>query len=491
MISFNGGGQDFGANAVGGVPRRLKCRNCWFTVAALACAMPWAVACGTTPSAKNPTTGATGTQTGNSLLNAQGAASPMGMTDAPSSGEATHRPKMSPAAEAKYRAGMQAFQTGQIDAAEAQFEQATQADPKAYQAFYSLGIVRERKSNASGALSAYAKAIAVVSDYEPAIVSYGVLMAREGNSSEAEQYLNARLAKMEKSAAVTTALAEVMSIRGESGSAQKLAQQALKINPDYRPAMVTLVRDHYRSRRLDLALYSLQGILDGYGPENPPRDKDNPEALLIRGLIHKERNERAAAMNDFRRAIELRPDLVEARVQLAGYLLESGNAADAAPQLEWALRFERDNLLARLNLGDAYRLLSRTNESKQQLEWVAEKDPKLAQVRYSLGLLYLFGEAIPGVTPKEAASKAIAAFEEYKRLRPRSAVGQADDADELITAAKSKKAVIESQEEEAAAAKAQPSNSAAPATAPASPPQGPANKNGQAQPAAPDDGEQQ
>jgi hypothetical protein len=170
-------------------------------------------------------------------------------------------------------------------------------------------------------------------------------------------------------------------------------------------------------------------------------------------------------------------------------------------------------------LGDAYRLLSRTNEAKQQLEWVAEKDPKLAQVRYSLGLLYLFGEAIPGVSPKEAASKAIAAFEEYKRLRPRSAVGQADDADELITAAKSKKAVIESQEEEAAAAKAQPAatvvpanapaaqpqgsatpanapaaqpqGSATPANAPAAQPQGSATKNGQAQPAAPDDGEQQ
>ena len=491
MRSFNGGGQDFIAIGGAGMPRRLRCRHYWFTLAVLVCAIPWVVACGTTPPAKSPTSGAVGAQPGISSLNAHGASSAMGMTDAPSSGEASNRPKMSSVAEAKYRAGMQAFQTGQIDAAEAQFEQATQVDPKAYQAFYSLGVVRERKSNASGALSAYAKAIAVVPDYEPAIVSYGVLTAREGNSSEAEQYLNGRLAKMEKSAAVTTALAEVMSIRGESGSAQKLAQQALKINPDYRPAMVTLVRDHYRSRRLDLALYSLQGILDGYGPENPPRDKDNPEALLIRGLIHKERNERAAAMNDFRRAIELRPDLAEARVQLAGYLLESGNAAEAAPHLEWALRFERDNLLARLNLGDAYRLLGRTNEAKQQLEWVAEKDPKLAQVRYSLGLLYLFGEAIPGVSSKEAASKAIAAFEEYKRLRPRSAVGQADDADELITAAKSKKAVIESQEEEAAAAKAQPAVTVAPANAPAAQPQGPATKDGQAQPAAPDDGEQQ
>lgn len=415
----------------------------------LACA-----GCAETPAAKSPS-GAVAPNANMPNASATSTGAPMGMSDAPSGGQGSSRPKLNAQAAQQYAAGMQAFQSGTLDVAEGLFEKATEADSKAYQAYYSLGVVRERKGNNAGALSAYAKSIAIVPDYEPAIVAYGVLTAVDGNVDEAEQYLNGRLAKIEKSAAVTTAMAEVKSLRGESGAAQKLAQEALKINPDYRPAMIVLARDHYRNRRLDLALYALQGILEGYGPENPPRDKSNPEALLLRGLIHKERNERAAAMDDFRRALELRPDLVEARVHLAGYLLESGNAVEAAPQLEWALRFDRDNMLARLNLGDAYRLLGKTSEAKQQLEWVAAKDPKLPQVQYSLGLLYLFSDSIPGVSPKDAAGKAIASFEEYKRLKPRSTAGQSDDSDELITAAKSKKAVIESQEEEAATAKAQ------------------------------------
>ena len=415
----------------------------------------FAMACAETPGAKSPNAaGAANAMMPNASANV-GAARPIGISDAPSGGQGSSRPKLNPQAAQQYQAGMQAFQAGTLDVAEGLFEKTIELDSKAYQAYYSLGVIRERKNNSSGALSAYAKAIAIVPDYEPAIVAYGVLTAKDGNMDEAEQYLNGRLAKLEKSAAVTTAMAEVKSLRGESGAAQKLAQEALKINPDYRPAMVALARDHYRNRRLDLALYALQGILDGYGPENPPRDKDNPEALLLRALIHKERNERAAAMEDFHHALELRPDLVEARVHLAGYLLESGNAVDAAPQLEWALRYDRDNILARLNLGDAYRLLGKTSEAKQQLEWVAAKDPKLPQVQYSLGLLYLFSDSIPGVTPKDAAGKAIASFEEYKRLKPRSTAGQSDDSEELITAAKSKKAVIESQEEEAAAAKTQ------------------------------------
>ncbi|MGE5786297.1 MAG: tetratricopeptide repeat protein [Myxococcales bacterium] len=437
-----------GIVAVSAMRRHVLLRAAWI---ASTCAL---VGCGGSGSpAKSPD--GTGLASGTDASQVAGVppGQQVGISDAPSSGgSGAARPKMNAAAAALYVAGMQAFQNGDLDGASSQFTKATEADSKAYQAYYSLGVVRERLGNSSGALSGYSKAIAIVSDYEPAIVAYAVLTAQQGNPDAAEEYLNGRLAKMERSAALITALAEVKSIRGDSGAAQRLAKEALKSNPDYRPAMVVMARDHYRSRRLDLSLYALQGILDGYGTENPPRDKDNPEALLIRGLIYKERGQRAAAMADFRRCIDIRPDLVEAKVQLATYLLEAGNAPEAVPLLESALRYDRDNSLARMNLGDGYRLLGRVADAKTQLDWVAKKDPQLAQVHYALGLLYLFGENVPGVTPKEAAERAIASFEEYKKRKPRSGPGQADDVDELITAAKSKKAVIEASEAEKAAA---------------------------------------
>jgi len=244
-----------------------------------------------------------------------------GIADRPTSGESTaDRPKMNASAASAYNAGMEAFKNGDLAGAKAQFTQATQADPKAYQAFYSLGVVRERMNETSGALTSYRQATTIVADYEPAIVAYAVLLARTGKPDDATDFLNQRQAQMSKSAAVTAALAEVKSIQGNSGEAQRLAQEALKLNPDYRPAMVTLARDHYRSRRLDLALYALKGILDGYGEENPPRDKNNAEAHLIRGLIYKEQGLRGPAITELQAALALRPDLVEARVQLSSYL---------------------------------------------------------------------------------------------------------------------------------------------------------------------------
>jgi tetratricopeptide (TPR) repeat protein len=297
-----------------------------------------------------------------------------------------------------------------------------------------------------------------------------VLLARSGRADEAVEYVNGRLAAMPKSAAVSAAMAEIKSIQGDSGSAQRYAQEALKKNPDYRPAMVTIARDHYRARRLDLALYALKGVLDGYGTENPPRDKNNAEAHLIRGLIFKEQGLRGPAMDELKKALDARPDLVEARVHLATYLLEAGNPTEAAPLLEGALRYQLDHVIAHLNLGDAYRLLGKVAESRRELEWVAQKDPALFQVHYDLGVLFLTSDSVPGLTPIQAVERAIDELEQYKKMRPRQA-GSNDDTDELITRAKTKKGILQSKEEEAKATAAQPAATpAAPAAAaPATP----------------------
>jgi len=398
-----------------------------------------------------------------------GAAPPgaqFGMADAPTGSDAaSNRPKMNASAATAYNAGMDAFKKGDLLGAKNQFVQATQADPKAYQAFYSLGVVRERTNETSGALTAYRQATTIVADYEPAIVGYAVLLARTGKPDDAIDFLNQRQAQMPKSAAVSAALAEVKSIQGNSGEAQRLAQEALKLNPDYRPAMVTLARDHYRSRRLDLALYALKGILDGYGEENPPRDKNNAEARLIRGLIYKEQGLRGPAIQELQKALELRPDLVEARVQLSSYYLEAGNAADAQQLLEPALKYDADNIVAHLNLGDAYRLVGRPADAKRELEWVMKRDPSVAQVHYNLGLLYLFTDNFPGVSPGQAADLAIDELNQYKKMKPRVAGGTPDDTDELITRAKSKKALLEAKAAESADAAAAPAPAPAPAGA--------------------------
>lgn len=384
--------------------------------------------------------------------------------DASGTGVDMNRPQMNGEAAGHYQQGISAFVGGNLAGAKDSFTRAGQADPKAYQAFYSLGVVQERLKDSNGAAASYQKAYGVVPSYEPAIVAYGMLKAKKGQTGEADQFLTKKRGEVPKSAAIPAALAEVKSIAGDTGSAQQIAQEALKINPNYRPAMVVIARDHYRHRRIDLALYTLQAILDGFDPkeENPPRDKENAEALLIRGLILREQGNRAGAMDQFQKAVARRPDLVEARVQLATFLLEAGNADQALPLLEGALRFDSENAAAHLALGDTYRLLGRYPEAKQRFEYVVSKDGSLAAVHYNLGLLYLFAPSIPGMTPMQQVDAASASLKKYQGLRKK---GESDDSEELLQRAKLKRGELE-------AAAAPPPPPPPPPAAPAAPPAG-------------------
>jgi len=355
-------------------------------------------------------------------------------------------PQMTPQAARAYAAGQGSFQKGDVSAAEKSFAEAARLDAKAYLALHALGVARERLGNSSGALEAYTDALAVVPDFGPAILSQVNLLLALGREQQAEDVARGALASHPDSAAVLTAFAEVRSVRKDSSAAQQMAQQALKKDPDFRPAMVTLARDHYRARRLDLALYTLTAILDGYGQENPPRDKNNAEARYLRALIFREQNKRAAAIEELKKVVQLRPDLVQARLYLAAYMLEAGNADEARPLLEDALKYDSSNTLLHLNLGDAYRLLGKPKDALDHLEWVARRDPNLAQTHYNLGLVFLFSQNVPGATEKQAIEKAIEAFERYKKLAPRTSRGAGDDVDELLARARNKKAIIEALE---------------------------------------------
>jgi tetratricopeptide (TPR) repeat protein len=427
--------------------------------AALALAFPLALAaCESTPPPKPPQQPGFGQPWQQQPVTPQ----QIGMVDTPSSARpgdvppaVAPREGLTGQAATLYMNAMQAFANGDLAGAKVLFEQTTQADPRSHQAYYSLGVTQERLRDA-GAAASYRQAFTIVPDYEPAIIAYAMLLARKGQLSDAERTLNEKRGQMPKSAAVAATLAEIKSLQKDTGSAQRIAQEALKLNPDYRPAMVIIARDHYRNRRLDLALYALTAILDGFGDDNPPRDKDNPEALLLRGLIWREQGNRGGAMEQFSRALALRADLVEARVQYSTFLLEAGNAEEALPILEGAVKFDSESTPARLNLGDAYRLLGRYGDAKTQFEWVLARDNSLPQVHYDLGLLYLFAPAVPGMTAKQQVAEAIKELKKFQEIRAKD---EHDDSDELLNRAKLKEGELTA--------------AAAAAAAPPPPPPGP------------------
>lgn len=348
---------------------------------------------------------------------------------------------VSSAAKEAYERGWKAWLAGDLPAAKKAFGEAASADAKSGAPHHGLGVVAEAQGDRSTAQQEFRTAFTLKPDFEVAMGAYAMSLVHAGHPGEAETFLNDKKAKTPNSPRITTYLAEVKSIQGDHGTAQALAQDALRMDPDFKEAMVTIARDHYRAHKMDLARYALQAMLEGFGDASPPRDKDNAEAHLLRGLIAKEAGQRPLAMNDFEAALKTRPDLVEALIQLGIMRLEAGNAQEAMPLLESAVRYAPKDANAHLNLGDAYRLLGRPADARREFETALAQDSSLLMAHYNLGLMYLFSPNVPGSNPKDQVAAAIKELEAFKSMRPAKSP-QGEDVDELLSRAKAKQAEL-------------------------------------------------
>lgn len=401
-------------------------------------------ACGGKPAAAPGAPGAagpSGSGSGTGAAAGQGSSATSGIESA--FGTPDENTDLTGSARSDYEKGFAAWSNGELKTARDKFQSAQGNAPKSGAPGYALGIVLDRMGDPSGAEAAFRQSYTANPKSDRAVYAHAMMMANNQNRiGEAETFLNGQIAKSPQAPRLTAALAEIKSLQGDHTSAQKLAQDALRMNPDFKEAMVTVARDHYRAGKIELARYALSAVLDGFGDATPPRDKNNAEANLLRGLLEREMGRRPVAFAAFDAAAKRRPDLVEAQVQIGSMKLEAGNAQEAQPHLESATRFGPKNAYAHLNLGDCYRLLQRPEDAKREIDVALTLDSSLTLAHYDLGLLYLFTPKYPGLVPDKQVQTAIDEFEKYKAGQPKSGKGEKDDVDELIARAKAKQAEL-------------------------------------------------
>ncbi len=347
--------------------------------------------------------------------------------------------QISESSKGAYDDGFKAWMSGDLQTAKTKFREVTTSDPKASAAYYSLGCVLERLGDNAGAQTAFRQAFNAKSDNEIAMGAYALNLAHTGHQSEADTFLTDKHQRLPNSARIESYLAEVKSLEKDSTSAQQLAQDALRIDPNFKDAMIVIARDHYRSGRTELASYALRAVLDGFGQASPARDPGNAEALLLRGIIERDAGLRIAAMKDFDTARLKRPDLVEATIQVAAMKLEAGNASEAQPLLESAVKYAPQSAIAHMNLGDCYRLQTRYADAKKELDQSLALDSTLLGAHYAMGLMYLNAPSFPGMDAKAQVGAAIRELDQYKSMRGAKAPpGTSDDIDDLQARAKDK-----------------------------------------------------
>jgi Flp pilus assembly protein TadD len=288
-------------------------------------------------------------------------------------------PSQETLAKAAYEKGFAAWTSGDLPAAKASWEEAAALAPKVSKMSEALGSVLERLGDVEGAKTAYRAALAADPSDELATGALAILLAQTGSATQADALLADARVKVPRSSRLAVCQAEVRSIGGNSVGAQQLLREILVNDPGDVGAILGVARDHYRSRRWELAWHTVKAILDGE-EGLPARDPGNPEALLLRGLVERAQGFRAQAAGDFRQAVTRRPDLVEASLGLGKAQLEAGATADAQATLEKATRYAPASAIAHFYLGVCYRMLNRPDDSKRELDTALKLDPKLAGV---------------------------------------------------------------------------------------------------------------
>lgn len=122
------------------------------------------------------------------------------------------------------------------------------------------------------------------------------------------------------------------------------------------------------------------------------RQPDNLQALLIRGQIHDEDLRHHDAITDYRRVLEVDPEMDEARERLCMTLMQLGLADEALPHLEYLSQsapIKLNKLMVQVYLARALDRLGRSDEAEQILAAVLARQPDYGPALTERGKLAL------------------------------------------------------------------------------------------------------
>ena len=120
----------------------------------------------------------------------------------------------------------------------------------------------------------------------------------------------------------------------------------LKEKPDWRTAEVT--------KQLARTWTIEDGVKARAFLKESIRSKPAPDTYILLGNLEEQRSNRSNAIDAYLAALQLDPQLVDIREQLAGLLLKNGQLQEAANQLKFVTTHSPKNSSAREQLGDIY-----------------------------------------------------------------------------------------------------------------------------------------
>lgn len=311
---------------------------------------------------------------------------------------------------------------------EKRFRAAADADPNLAEATYNLGVLAERQGKTKEAVALYKQALARKPTLKQAAENLAVIAQNNGDEAGAVRIYQEIMANYPDDASSRARLAELARRKGDLDKAIELAREALFRDPKTLQALKTMMLVYQEQGQYSLArLIALRAL---------KLDDADPEIYYTIGLINLAEKDPLKAKAQFKKALEVRPDYLPARYQLASMAMQSGNYLAAEEHLRALLQANGKNPEVLLNLGVAYKGLGQLDKAMATYDEVQKLNSEMPELYLNRGVI---------IALKGDPEKAIQLFKTYIARKGEAGLGMDHPVHRLI---EEQEGIIKQREEE-------------------------------------------
>jgi len=284
------------------------------------------------------------------------------------------------------------------------FEAALRLDSGYWQARYNLALALTQQGNSRRAEAELRAVIRREPDAVNAHNALGMLLQSSERWDEAAEQFKAALHVDPRFAFAAMNLAQVLSAQRRYSAAIFYLKKALEAGPpqgSVEPLRLALGMAYAQDGNFKDAIATIESVVRSHS--------DSAEAHFNLATVYAKQGLRVgyeAAVEEFRKSLEINPDDNLARISLAKALLSLQRYGEALPYLKEYTRRKPGDYEGSYVLGTAYRELGQFDEAKEALRRAARLRPDNYDVRYDLGVVLAHGgELEKGIEQLEAAEQ--------------------------------------------------------------------------------------
>ncbi len=276
------------------------------------------------------------------------------------------------------------------------WSKAANDNEKIVEARYNLGAIQEACGDLKGAEESYKKALAIKSDFAPAEAGLGSIAAKKGDMGEAERLALQTLAKDKANPTAHRNVAMLMlqkarAARNVSGMSKEIVEHlryALAADSKDVASYTTIALVYYfeaAERGFEKAKLELAQL--ACDQASKVNDKA-AQPYNVLGMVLLGKKNVTAGLANFRKAVELDPNLAEGWMNIGAVTLSFRDYAGAEAAFRKVIALQPNNVEAIVGLGVALRGAKKFDEAEAQYKAAEKIDARNCSIPFNLGLLY-------------------------------------------------------------------------------------------------------